>query len=368
MDIRGNNGADTLNYGGNLAALRKTDLIGAGATFTGGAGANVVNVNDVDYAATAGIITVNPTTIANNHGATLTFSDATSIVANLSNLGETLNVTDTLASFLVDANGGTAKDVINVARTAAGSYVRLSPSAGFDDVTVDTTGSAPNAGLQLNGNVFDLGALVINNAGVVAQATGTASTRVKTLSFTGHGGFDLGNGALVVDYTGATQLATVRANILTGYNGGAWNGGAIYSTYNITHPTYAIGYAEATAIRTAFPATFEAFNNIDNTSILIRNTLKGDANLDRVVNFNDLVPLAQNYNGSGKGWTQGDFNYDGLVNFNDLVPLAQNYGQSFNVDEVLKAIQIDRTLTRLQTAVRTPTDKKRQDVGDLTLA
>jgi hypothetical protein len=69
----------------------------------------------------------------------------------------------------------------------------------------------------------------------------------------------------------------------------------------------------------------------------------GDANLDGVVDFNDLVKLAQSYNTSGKTWFSGDFTYDGRVDFNDLVVLAQNYnspvpgpiiseGASFNAD------------------------------------
>jgi hypothetical protein len=54
--------------------------------------------------------------------------------------------------------------------------------------------------------------------------------------------------------------------------------------------------------------------------------LAGDANHDRTVDFNDLVPLAQHYNGeAGALWIDGDFNADGLVDFNDLVLLAQNY-------------------------------------------
>jgi hypothetical protein len=53
--------------------------------------------------------------------------------------------------------------------------------------------------------------------------------------------------------------------------------------------------------------------------------LAGDANHDRSVDFNDLVPLAQNYNTSGKTYAQGDFTGDGVIDFNDLVLLAQNY-------------------------------------------
>jgi parallel beta-helix repeat protein len=54
--------------------------------------------------------------------------------------------------------------------------------------------------------------------------------------------------------------------------------------------------------------------------------LPGDANRDGVVNFNDLLALAKNYNATDKTWAEGDFNGDGVVNFNDLLLLAQRYG------------------------------------------
>lgn len=52
----------------------------------------------------------------------------------------------------------------------------------------------------------------------------------------------------------------------------------------------------------------------------------GDANLDGIVSFPDLVKVAQNYGGTGKTWLDGDFNYDGTVGFADLVSVAQHYG------------------------------------------
>jgi probable HAF family extracellular repeat protein len=59
---------------------------------------------------------------------------------------------------------------------------------------------------------------------------------------------------------------------------------------------------------------------------LLRPLAAGDANADGQVDFNDLVRLAQNYNGpGGADWEHGDFTGDGLVDFNDLVGLAQNY-------------------------------------------
>jgi hypothetical protein len=52
----------------------------------------------------------------------------------------------------------------------------------------------------------------------------------------------------------------------------------------------------------------------------------GDANLDGVVNFDDLLIVASQYNGaSGRTWIHGDFNFDTVVNFSDLLILAANY-------------------------------------------
>ncbi len=55
--------------------------------------------------------------------------------------------------------------------------------------------------------------------------------------------------------------------------------------------------------------------------------LAGDANRDRVVNFDDLLVLAANYNTTGKTFSQANFSYDaaGNVDFDDLLILAANY-------------------------------------------
>jgi hypothetical protein len=66
-------------------------------------------------------------------------------------------------------------------------------------------------------------------------------------------------------------------------------------------------------------------------TMLVGDRLLGDATLDGVTDFNDLVKLAQNYNAvvtGGDPWLSGDFNGDGAVDFLDLVKLAQNYNTS----------------------------------------
>jgi hypothetical protein len=61
----------------------------------------------------------------------------------------------------------------------------------------------------------------------------------------------------------------------------------------------------------------------------VRQARIGDANADGLVDFPDLLVLAQNYGQlAANGWSSGDFDADGLVDFPDLLALAQNYGQS----------------------------------------
>ena len=62
-------------------------------------------------------------------------------------------------------------------------------------------------------------------------------------------------------------------------------------------------------------------------ALLLTPRIPGDANLDGVVNFSDLLILAQNYGLQTTHFTQGDFDGDGAVGFSDLLLLAQHYGQ-----------------------------------------
>jgi MYXO-CTERM domain-containing protein len=69
-----------------------------------------------------------------------------------------------------------------------------------------------------------------------------------------------------------------------------------------------------------------AASDTDYWVLNLAHTRYGDANVDKKVDFADLVVLAQNYNASPSAtWAMGSFNGDGAVNFADLVVLAQNY-------------------------------------------
>ena len=56
--------------------------------------------------------------------------------------------------------------------------------------------------------------------------------------------------------------------------------------------------------------------------------LPGDANLDGVVDINDLTIVLANYNRSGMTWGQGEFTGSGTVDINDLTIVLANYNQT----------------------------------------
>lgn len=70
--------------------------------------------------------------------------------------------------------------------------------------------------------------------------------------------------------------------------------------------------------------------------------IRGDANRDNAVNFDDLLILAQHYGvTTGQVWDTGDFDADRAVGFSDLLALSQNYeapgvlGSGFEADWAL---------------------------------
>jgi hypothetical protein len=169
------------------------------------------------------------------------------------------------------------------------------------------------------------------NLGAGGRATiAPGGARVLTLNelfITPGGTLDVSDNAAVIDHGGGGPIAEVQAHVASGYNGGAWDGTGITSSTAATQANTGVGYAEATDLFTSFPATF-AGTSVDATSVLIRHTFYGDADLNRTVNLTDFNRLAANFGQSGRRWSHGDFDYNGQVNLNDFNRLAANFGLS----------------------------------------
>ena len=207
------------------------------------------------------------------------------------------------------------------------------------------TGAAVNVNAgELRADSFTGAGSLTVRSGAAARLTATNSqaSTLTSLSIDGATGawtgtMDLGKSGLVINYTGASPLAVITDQIKSA-RAGHWTAPGIGSTAAATDPTSAIGIAEASTLLGLSSGQTAQFmgQTVDSTSLLIRYTKSGDANLDGKVDFADLVKVAQNYGAPGAGaWSRGDFTYDGIVNFSDLVTIAQNYNAVLPADPLL---------------------------------
>jgi hypothetical protein len=130
---------------------------------------------------------------------------------------------------------------------------------------------------------------------------------------------------MIVDYSGASPFASLEAQVLAGRNGGAWNGDGINSsTAAASSGTEAVGIADNSVLKLT---SFDGMP-VDQSSVLMKLTLAGDANLDGRVDNADLAALAAHWQGTSAVWTSGDFDYNGVVDIHDLLFMAINWGTS----------------------------------------
>jgi Ca2+-binding RTX toxin-like protein len=220
-------------------------------------------------------------------------------------------------------NGGTETDTINVTGAAANGVVTLLPSSGDDTVNVNSDGIG-SARVRFDATQR-IGALNIGSGGAATLTPGgTKVLTVTSLFVTGTGTLNLGDNAFVLDYSGASPVGTIQSLLKSGYNAGAWNGPGIISN-RADASAFALGFAEASDVA---PGGTFAGQNVDASSVLVKFTRYGDANLDGAVNGADFARLAGNFGRTGRLWSNGDFNYDEGVNGADFALLGGNFGKA----------------------------------------
>jgi hypothetical protein len=170
------------------------------------------------------------------------------------------------------------------------------------------------------------GTLNINQGTVLVTSNGTSAgtSRVSALSIDSGSlsaaRLDLANNSMIIDYSGASPLPTIRTYLKNGYADGAWNGANGIDSSAANAGTYALGSADNAVLG------LTNFGGLPVTAsdILIKYTYYGDSNLDGLVDIKDLYALASHWN-TLSVWTGGDFNYDGAVNAVDLGLLSRNW-------------------------------------------
>jgi hypothetical protein len=134
---------------------------------------------------------------------------------------------------------------------------------------------------------------------------------------------------MVIRAAAGLSVANVAALVQAGQNNGPnqyWDGPGINSSTAANDPNgvTAVGYADNSQIGyTAVVGDSFTYDtgSLDGSSadILVKYTYYGDANLDGVVNSDDLAQyLFGKSHPSQATWLNGDFNGDGVVNSDDL--------------------------------------------------
>jgi pectate lyase len=172
------------------------------------------------------------------------------------------------------------------------------------------------------------GVLLVGDGGPGALALDAGWLRVHqllrvretgNLQFNG-GAIDLATGAAIFDYSTTSPLGDLSAQLASGRAGGAWNGPGIHSSAAAAMPGTSIGIVEASDLGVS---SFQG-QSVDGTTVLMRWTFTGDADLNGMVDVGDLGRLASNWQSAGT-WFDGDFDYSGFIDVSDLGILASNW-------------------------------------------
>ncbi len=242
-----------------------------------------------------------------------------------------LNV-DNVNSYTISGSGSltlASSDGLSQINVGSGAHVIALPVALANDTRVMTIGAASSldatAGVSGGASVTltksgpgtlragNLRVGAVNTVGGALQIlpqlqpnTSAGASFVRSLTIAAGAGVDLTNNALVIDYTGATPIAALRSQLA--------------DARLITSASGSLGYGEASTLG----LSDFAGQPVDTSSLLIKFTYPGDANLDGQVDITDLSALATSWQ-TGGVWTGGDFDYSGFVDISDLALLASNW-------------------------------------------
>lgn len=156
--------------------------------------------------------------------------------------------------------------------------------------------------------------------GLIGDSGNVPIIRGSALGMGSTAKLDLRNGIGIVDYAPAdpSPLAALQAEAAA-------------------HDIYASSAANNLAVGVVEASTIGASifgEPVDATAVALISTFRGDSNLDRDVDFDDLLLVAQFYGVANPIYAQGDGNYSGTVDFDDLLAVAQSYGKTFSLVEL----------------------------------
>ncbi|MBC8107948.1 MAG: hypothetical protein H7Z14_15270 [Anaerolineae bacterium] len=169
---------------------------------------------------------------------------------------------------------------------------------------------------------------IANNAVAALTPGGNKVLVALNLGIAATGSLDLANNDLIVDYTGASQLASIQSLINSARAGGGWTGPGITSSAakNTNPRNTTLGVMEASEFKSIYgPSALFAGEAIDSTAVLVKYTYYGDVDFNGVVDFDDYARVDAGFNNNRTGWLNGDVDGNGIVDFDDYSLIDQAF-------------------------------------------
>jgi autotransporter-associated beta strand protein len=272
-------------------------------------GANRSIDNAINF--TAPIANDAPLVVSGSNGLTMTGA------VDLGGVSRTIQTDSTGATEFTNVITGTGA---GLTKTGAGALK-------FSGANAYVGGTTVNAGTLIanHSQAFANGALTVADGATAQVQSGLANAVViTTLNTNTSGQMDVTNGSMVI--RGSTGDA-VRAQIVSGFNGGAWNGPGINSSTAAadSNGLTAVGYA---ANSDYGASDFKGVSGLNASDVLLRYTYYGDADLDGTVTLDDFSQFLNGYqtqSAATNNWLNGDFDYDGAVTLDDFSQFLFGY-------------------------------------------
>ena len=237
-----------------------------------------------------------------------------------------LDVCNGIPAVPINVVCGAGTDTLTIAGVGATNVVNaLAGKIGVDAATVYTPGVEALVLDAPAGSVIGPAGLTVGMAVSVAAGKGLV-LRPGTLSITAGGTLDLAGNGMILNYGGASPVATVNQWIGNGRMGST---PGLKTTGTVSAGTAAVGMVDNALIHLgsfAGQSLGGAFSQI-----LIQSTVAGDANLDGRVDQQDYLNIIANMGRAGATYFEGDLNGDGAVTADDLALVSLNIGAGANM-------------------------------------
>jgi hypothetical protein len=170
--------------------------------------------------------------------------------------------------------------------------------------------------------------LTVNPGATISIAGGGTITYQSLITIQQGGQFNIANNSVAIGFSSPADdpVKTIAGYLTTGYAAGHWTGTGINSSTAAAAGSSAllsVGYADGNA---------DAGTPAAPNEILVKLALAGDANLDGMVNFADLVAVVQNFHKPGTDWAHGNFDYGGSTSLADLIAVVANFNKAIDAD------------------------------------